>query len=186
MNSNKQKLTSVSFIRSHHTKMRSLSRTHPRPIHLKSFGTNVARKVFAMQWMSRPIKWQMLCTQRSALLQGRFFQVSYDAWRRAYHNHSPSHTNRVYGTHFDNNDGASHHFVGLTGDTVQSVRHVISAFRPPKWSGVPRTTCTICNVLPVPSAPDNWTPATNSTWWKTENWCANPTTMRPKRKVCVL
>lgn len=72
---------------------------------------------------------------------------------------------------------------GPTGGTEPSVRPVISAFRQPRWSGGPRTTCTTCSALCVRCALASSTPATSSTLWRTASWSASRTTRPRKQRV---
>lgn len=75
---------------------------------------------------------------------------------------------------------------GHTDDTAPSVLPATWASHPPRWCVVPRTTSITCNASRAPFVPANWTPATNSTWWKTGNWCASPIMRRPRRRDCTL
>lgn len=61
---------------SDNSKMWRMSWAHFGSIHFESAWTYVACKVFAMQWMSRSIKWKMFCSKWFVVLQRWFLQVS--------------------------------------------------------------------------------------------------------------
>ena len=63
---------------------------------------------------------------------------------------------------------------------VRNVRVVRREYPPRKWCAGPRITCTTWSVSPAWCAAVNWTPATNSTWWRTGSSSVRLTTNRPR------
>lgn len=61
---------------SHHTEVRRVPRANTGQVHPESGGQDLARQVPPVLWLPRPADGQVLREERTALLQGRFLQVS--------------------------------------------------------------------------------------------------------------